>query len=76
MLALDGTGSIDLNRRIFGEHMTVERFAVPRDAEVWQVTSKTFSRQSITGTDRRGNPISPTEDVTKPPGCAGRCSTC
>ena len=59
VLALDGTGSIDLNQRIFGEHMTVERFAVPRDAEVWQVTSKTFSRQSITGTDRRGNPISP-----------------
>ena len=59
VLALDGTGSIDLNRRIFGEHMTGERFAVPRNAEVWQVTSKTFSRQSITGTDRRGNPISP-----------------
>jgi hypothetical protein len=39
--------------------MTSERFAVPRDAEVWQVTSKTFSRQSITGADRRGNPISP-----------------
>ena len=58
VLALDGTGSIDLNRRIFGERMMVERFAVPRDAEVWQVTSKTFSRQSITGTDRRGNPIS------------------
>ena len=32
--ALDGTGSIDLNREIFGEHMTAERFAVPRDAEV------------------------------------------
>ena len=39
--------------------MTGERFAVPRNAEVWQVTSKTFSRQSITGTDRRGHPISP-----------------
>jgi hypothetical protein len=39
--------------------MTGERFAVPRDAAVWQVTSKTFSRQSITGSDRRGNPISP-----------------
>ena len=38
--------------------MTGERFAVPRDAEVIQVSSKTFSRQSITGTDRRGNPIS------------------
>src|SRR5919106_473789 len=59
VLALDGTGSIYLNRRIFGAGMTCERFPVPRDAEVWQVTSKRFSRQSITGTDRRGNPISP-----------------
>jgi hypothetical protein len=59
VLALDGTGSLALNQRIFGERMTGERFAVPRDAEVWQVTSKTFSRQSITGSDRRGNPISP-----------------
>jgi hypothetical protein len=59
VLALDGTGSLALNQRIFGERMTGQRFAVPRDAEVWQVTSKTFSRQSITGSDRRGNPISP-----------------
>jgi hypothetical protein len=59
VLALDGTGSFALNQRIFGEHMTGERFAVRRDAEVWQVTSKIFSRQSLTGTDRRGNPISP-----------------
>jgi hypothetical protein len=59
LLALDGTGSIELNRRIFGERMTVERFTVPRNAEVWQVASKIFSRQSITGADRRGNPISP-----------------
>src|SRR5919106_4812410 len=58
VLTLDGSGSLALNQRIFGEHMTGERFAVPRNAEVWQVTSKTFSRQSITGTDRRGNPIS------------------
>jgi hypothetical protein len=58
VLALDGTGSLALNRKIFGEHMTAERFPVPRDAEVIQVSSKTFSRQSITGTDRYGNPIS------------------
>jgi hypothetical protein len=58
VLALDGTGSIDLNRRIFGDHMTGERFAVPRDAEVIQCSSKTFSRQSITGADRRGSSIS------------------
>ena len=58
ILCLDGTGSIYLNRKIFGDHMTLERFAVPRDAEVYQVTSKTFSRQSITGTDHKGNPRS------------------
>jgi hypothetical protein len=58
VLALDGTGSIELNRKIFGDHMTHQRFAVPRDAEVYQVTSKTFSRQSITGQDPRGNPRS------------------
>jgi hypothetical protein len=58
ILCLDGTGSIELNRKIFGDHMTLERFAAPRDAEVYQVTSKTFSRQSVTGTDHKGNPRS------------------
>ena len=58
VLALDGTGSLQLNRKIFGKHMTAERFAVPRDAEVYQVSTKTFSRQSITGIDRHGNPRS------------------
>ena len=38
--------------------MTGHRFAVPRDAVVWQVTGKTFSRQSITGANRSGKPIS------------------
>ena len=54
VLCLDGTGSLSLNRKIFGDHMTAERFAVPRDANVYQVSSKTFSRQSITGTNRDG----------------------
>jgi hypothetical protein len=36
VLALDGTGSLELNRKIFGEHMTGHRFAVPRDAVVYQ----------------------------------------
>ena len=58
VLCLDGTGSLSLNRKIFGDHMTAERFAVPRDAEVYQVSSKTFSRQSITGTNRDGTPRS------------------
>jgi hypothetical protein len=58
VLCLDGTGSLSLNRKIFGDHMTAERFAAPRDAKVYQVSSKTFSRQSITGTDRHGTPRS------------------
>ena len=58
VLCLDGTGSLSLNRKIFGGHMTAERFAVPRDAKVYQVSSKTFSRQSITGTNRDGTPRS------------------
>jgi hypothetical protein len=58
VLALDGTGSIELNRKLFGEYMTRERFAAPRDAEVIQTSGKNFSRQSVTGCDRNGNPIS------------------
>jgi hypothetical protein len=63
VLALDGTGSLALNRKVFGEHMTVARFAAPRDAEVIQVSSKAFSRQSITGAARHGNPISSQKTV-------------
>ena len=59
--------------KIFGDHMTAERFAVPRDAEVYQVTSKTFSRQSITGTDRHGNRAAPR--MAEAAACARRCST-
>jgi hypothetical protein len=58
VLVLDGTGALELNCKIFGDHMTSQRFAAPRDAEVVQVSSKAFSRQSITGTDRHGNPRS------------------
>jgi hypothetical protein len=58
VLALDGTGSLDLNRKIFGEQMSEHRFAAPRDAEVVQVSSKVFSRQSLTGCDRHRYPIS------------------
>jgi hypothetical protein len=58
VLVLDGTGSIALNRKLFGERMNEHRFAAPRDAEVTQVKHKAFSRQSLTGCDHRGNPIS------------------
>ena len=55
VLALDGTGSLLLNRKIWGARMEEQRIAVERDAEVVQVRSKAFSRQSITGCDPRGN---------------------
>jgi hypothetical protein len=38
--------------------MSEHRFAVPRQAEVTQVGTKVFSRQSLTGCDRHGHPIS------------------
>lgn len=58
VLVLDGTGSIELNQKVFGEHMREHRFPVPRDARVTQVDRKGFSRQSLTGCDRNGSPIS------------------
>jgi hypothetical protein len=59
VLALDGTGTLAFNKKIFGDHMTADRFPVPRDAEVYQVSTKLFSRQSLTGTDRQGTRRSP-----------------
>jgi hypothetical protein len=56
VLALNGTGSLAFNRKIFGDHMTAERFPVPRDADAYQVSTQIFSRQSLTGTDRQGSP--------------------
>jgi hypothetical protein len=58
VLALDGTGSLEINRKLFGEYMTRERFAAPRDAEVIQVSGRKFARQSLTGCDGNGRPIS------------------
>ena len=60
VLALDGTGSLALNRKVFGGRMLERRFPVPRDAEVIQVKGKVFSRQSLTGTSKYGSPISST----------------
>jgi hypothetical protein len=57
-LALDGTGSLELNRKVFGAHMLQRRFPVPRNAEVIQVKGKVFSRQSLTGVSKSGKPIS------------------
>ena len=76
VLALDGTGSIDLNRRIFGEHMTVR--AVRRAAQRRSLAG--HQQDVLAAVDHRHRSPrqsdQPEEDVTRPHGCAGRCSTC
>jgi hypothetical protein len=57
VLLTDGTGSLALNRKIFGRVVTEQRIAVERDAHVIQVCRKVFSRQSITGCSGRGESI-------------------
>jgi hypothetical protein len=57
VLLLDGTGSAALNRILFGD-LTHEHIPVERRAHVTGTTGKTYSRQSITGCDRHGEPIS------------------
>jgi hypothetical protein len=57
VLLLDGTGSAALNRILFGD-LTHEHIPVERRAHVTGTTGKTYSRQSVTGCDRHGEPIS------------------
>ncbi len=59
IIALDGTGDIELCRRIFGAHMTEEKTTVSRDASVTQVTGRSFSRQSSTGVQANSHPHRP-----------------
>lgn len=61
LLTIDGTGSVALNRKIWGERLEEVRIAVERDAEIVQVAGKTFSRQSITGLGTDGQAIRPGE---------------
>jgi hypothetical protein len=56
VLLLDGTGSATLNRALFGD-LTHEHIPVERRAHVTGTTGKSYSRQSITGCDRHGEPI-------------------
>jgi hypothetical protein len=56
VLLLDGTGSAPLNRVLFGD-LTHEHIPVERQAKVTGTKGKTYSRQSITGCDRHGEPI-------------------
>lgn len=58
ILLLDGTGDDFFNRRIFGDALEVETVAASRDAKVVQIVSRSFSRWSLTGTDKAGSPSS------------------
>jgi hypothetical protein len=60
LLLLDGTGDERLMRIAYGEDLAIHRIAVERQAEVVQVNSRAFSRQSLTGMTAKGNPISDT----------------
>lgn len=55
-LHLDGTGDHELAGAVFGP-MRLERHRVERLGDVTQVTGKTFSNQSITGRNKRGELI-------------------
>lgn len=60
LLLLDGTASLTLNRKLFGDDLEYCEFRVERDAEVMQTSGKGFSRQSITGKKMDGSAITPT----------------
>lgn len=57
VLLLDGTGSPDLNRALFGVDLEHHHIPIERDAYVTGTKGKSYSRQSITGCDSYGKPI-------------------
>jgi hypothetical protein len=57
-LLLDASADLGINRRIWGERLENAPARIPRNAQVVQVIGKGFSRQSITGCYRNGQPIS------------------
>jgi len=58
ILLLDGTASIALNKKLFGDDLEYREFRVERNAYVMQTTGKGFSRQSITGKKQDSSPLS------------------
>jgi len=60
ILLLDGTASILLNKKLFGDGLEYREFCVERNADVMQTTGKGFSRQSIIGKKKNGSPLTPT----------------
>ena len=49
VLVLDGTGSLELNRRIFGADMREHHVDVARNAHVTQVRGRTFAKSQLIG---------------------------
>jgi hypothetical protein len=56
VLAMDGTGDVTLNEVLFGQMMH-EEVRIERQATVTGTLGRRYSRQSITGRDRAGQPI-------------------
>jgi hypothetical protein len=61
VLVLDGTGDPQLNRALFGDALVHEEVRIERKATVTGTMGKGYSRQSITGHDRGGNPLNSRE---------------
>ncbi|OAN54030.1 hypothetical protein A6A04_12345 [Paramagnetospirillum marisnigri] len=57
VLLLDGTGELGLNRAVWGDRVELAHIPVERRAEVVGTIGKEYSKQSLTGTDRRGKPM-------------------
>lgn len=60
LLLLDGTASVMLNKKLFGDDLEYCEFRVERDADVMQTSGKGFSRQSITGKKRDDSALTTT----------------
>jgi hypothetical protein len=57
LTVLDGTGKLDLARKVYGERLTETRVIFDRQAYVIGTKGRSYSKQSITGEDRHGNAI-------------------
>jgi hypothetical protein len=57
ILILDGTGSLLLNRLIFGQHLREESYKVERLGRLVQTKGKSFSKASLLGAGRSGTPL-------------------
>lgn len=58
VLLLDGTGSVWLNRKVFGDELIHHHVPIERSAVVLSTLGRQFSRQSVTGTDRNDELVS------------------